>query len=72
MPSERSKNGKSNVVPLPDFAMRLVAEADKHRVKAPPTRLNRKDRKPYDPNPAVTSCRSCRRSKKNATTLRSG
>jgi integrase len=52
LPGERTKNQESNIVPLPPLAMRIIAEADKLRVKPHPVRPHRKDRKPYDPTPS--------------------
>jgi integrase len=35
LPAARAKNGRENLIPLPPLAMRLVAEADKTRVRPP-------------------------------------
>ena len=52
LPVVTTKNGRENIIPLPPFIISLVAEADRHRVKPPPKRLNRMDRTPYDPEPS--------------------
>ncbi len=52
VPSARTKNGRDNPIPLPPLAMRLVEDIDRHRVRPMPTRPNRKDRAPYDPEPS--------------------
>ena len=52
LPGERAKPGRPNIVPLSDMAMQLISQADENRVKPPPVRPNRKDRKPYDPTPS--------------------
>ncbi|MDN5940630.1 MAG: tyrosine-type recombinase/integrase [Nitrospira sp.] len=52
IPSERTKNKKEQLLPLPPLVLRLLAEADAARIRRPPTRLHRKDRVPYDPTPS--------------------
>ncbi len=52
IPGERTKNGRTNVVPLPALAMRTVKEADMLRTPKPPARPNRKDRAVFDPKPS--------------------
>jgi integrase len=52
LPAVRAKPGRENLIPLPPLAMRLIEEADHHRVRPIPTRPNRKDRMPYDPTPS--------------------
>lgn len=51
IPCERTKNQNEQLLPLPPLALRLLAEADAARIRRQPTRLNRKDRVPYDPTP---------------------
>jgi integrase len=46
LPGERAKNGRPNLIPLPPLAIKLIGEADALRVKRPPLRPNRKDRRP--------------------------
>jgi integrase len=52
LPAVRTKSDRENLVPLPPLAIRLLNEADCHRVRPIPTRPNRKDRAPYDPTPS--------------------
>jgi integrase len=52
LPAGRTKPGRDNLVPLPLLAMQLIEEADSLRIKPPPTRPNRKDRKPYTAEPS--------------------
>jgi integrase len=52
IPAERTKSDRDHIIPLPGIAMRLLADVDRARVRAQPTRLNRKDRRPYDPTPS--------------------
>ena len=52
LPAVRTKSDRENLVPLPPLAMRLIEEADRHRVRLIPTRPNRIDRAPYDPTPS--------------------
>ena len=52
LPPGRTKSERENLVPLPPLAMRLIEDADSHRVKPTPVRLNRIDRAPYDPTPS--------------------
>jgi integrase len=52
IPGERTKNQKEHPLPLPSLAVRVLLEADAARVRPQPTRLNRKDRRPYDPTPS--------------------
>lgn len=53
LPAERTKNGRGNIVPLPPLALRLIAEADRLRVRPLGVRPNRKDRRPHDPAPSI-------------------
>ena len=52
LPAPRTKSGRENLVPLLPLAMQLIEEADCHRIRPIPTRLNRKDRRPYDATPS--------------------
>ena len=52
LPAGRTKSGRENLLPLPPLAMRLIEEADRHRVRPIPTRPNRTDRASYDPTPS--------------------
>ena len=52
LPAVRTKTGRESLISLPPLAMRLIEEADRHRVRPTPTRPNRKDRKPYDATPS--------------------
>jgi integrase len=52
VPSERTKNGRENLVPLPRLALRLLADADALRVRPKPIRANRKGRPAYDETPS--------------------
>ncbi len=47
------KTGRDNVIPLPRFAVEIVAEADALRVRPLPVRPGRKDRKPYSSEPSL-------------------
>ena len=38
LPAVRAKPGRENLIPLPPLAMRLIEEADRHRVRPIPTR----------------------------------
>ena len=49
LPAVRTKTGRESLIPLPPLAMRLIEEADRHRVRPVPTRPNRKDRAPHNP-----------------------
>lgn len=49
IPGSRTKNEHPQVLPLSPLAMQILQEADAVRVRPAPTRLNRKDRKAYDP-----------------------
>lgn len=60
---ERTKNGLEQLLPLPALALRVLAEADEARVRRKPTRLKRKDRRPYDPTPSPWLFPSSRQSK---------
>jgi len=53
LPGERTKNGKSNIIPLPALIKGLVEQADRHRVKPVPAKPNRKDRPAHDPEPSI-------------------
>ena len=46
LPGKRTKNGYPNLIPLPPLLVTLIAEADGHRVRPPPTLANRKNRRP--------------------------
>jgi integrase len=63
IPSERTKNGHEQLLPLPPLALRLLVEADAARVRRRPTRLNRKDRLPYDATPSFWLFPSSRHSR---------
>jgi integrase len=52
IPPERTKNGHEQLLPLPPIALEVLAEADAARVRPQPTRLKRKDRRPYNPTPS--------------------
>ena len=51
LPALRAKNGRENIIPLPQFAMRIVEDADKCRVRSS-VRPNRKDRVAFDATPS--------------------
>ncbi len=51
LPAERAKNGRAHLIPLPPLAMRLIAEADQHRVR-PKTVRDTKGLTTYDPTPS--------------------
>lgn len=53
IPAERTKNGQEQLLPLPSLAITILAEADASRVRPQPRRLNRKDRRAYDPAPSL-------------------
>ena len=52
IPATRTKNGREQLLPLPGLALHVLAEADAARIRPQPTRLNRKDRHPYDATPS--------------------
>ena len=52
IPGTRTKNGLEQLLPLPPLALQVLAEADAARIRPQPTRLNRKDRRPYDATPS--------------------
>lgn len=52
IPAERTKNEREQVLPLNQLALQILLEADLARVRQQPTRLNRKDRRPYDATPS--------------------
>jgi integrase len=52
LPATRTKNEREQLLPLPSLALQILREADHARVRPQPTRLNRKDRKPYDATPS--------------------
>jgi len=52
IPGTRTKNEHEQRLPLPSLALQVLDAADAARVRTQPTRLNRKDRRPYDPTPS--------------------
>ena len=52
IPGTRTKNEQEQLLPLPALALDVLKEADLARIRPAPTRLNRKDRRPYDAEPS--------------------
>lgn len=52
IPGVRTKNKREQILPLPSLALDILKDADRMRIRPQPTRLNRKDRRPYDPTPS--------------------
>jgi len=52
IPSARTKNDRGQLLPLPELALQVLAEADTARMRPQPTRLKRTDRLPYDSTPS--------------------
>ena len=52
IPAARTKGDRDQILPLPKLALQILVEADRIRVRPQPTRLKRKDRRPYDSTPS--------------------
>lgn len=52
IPAARTKNEQEQLLPLPTLALSVLKDADAARIRPQPTRLNRKDRRPYDGTPS--------------------
>lgn len=52
IPTHRAKNKREHILPLPSIAKVLLQQVDAANVRKPPTRLNRKDRHPFDATPS--------------------